>query len=105
MIPCKKCGSYAINHAHHGRDGSDGDLCDVCYWRKRADAAELAIIEKWLYFAADIVGQECCGQRNAYGCCGNPEPTYRDANDVINAMSARHRELSEKPTAASNAAM
>lgn len=30
------CGSYAINHDAHGRDGSDGDLCDVCYWRKRA---------------------------------------------------------------------
>ena len=26
----------AINHNHHGRDGSDPDLCDVCYWRKRA---------------------------------------------------------------------
>lgn len=33
-----KCGSYAINHNCHGRDGSDGDLCDVCYWRKRAEA-------------------------------------------------------------------
>lgn len=30
------CGSHAINHHAHGRDGSDGDLCDVCYWRKRA---------------------------------------------------------------------
>ena len=33
---CKKCGSHAINHNLHGRDGSDADLCDVCYWRKRA---------------------------------------------------------------------
>lgn len=32
-----KCGSYAINPQHHGRDGSDNDLCDVCYWRKRAE--------------------------------------------------------------------
>jgi hypothetical protein len=39
MKPCK-CGSYAINHASHGRDGSDGDLCDVCYWRKRAEPRE-----------------------------------------------------------------
>lgn len=30
-----KCGSHAINHHRHGRDGSDPDLCDVCYWRKR----------------------------------------------------------------------
>jgi len=36
-MPCKRCGSYAINHNHHGRDGSDPDLCDVCYWRKRAE--------------------------------------------------------------------
>lgn len=36
---CKRCGSYAINHHSHGRDGSDGDLCDVCYWRKRAECA------------------------------------------------------------------
>lgn len=34
-----KCGSYAINHHLHGRNGSDLDLCDVCYWRKRAATA------------------------------------------------------------------
>lgn len=34
---CTRCGSHAINHHLHGRDGSDGDLCDVCYWRKRAE--------------------------------------------------------------------
>lgn len=36
MQNCSKCGSYAINHHLHGRDGSDPDLCDVCFWRKRA---------------------------------------------------------------------
>jgi hypothetical protein len=36
-MKCIKCGSWAINHWLYGRDGSDGDLCDVCYWRKRAD--------------------------------------------------------------------
>ena len=34
---CKRCYSFAINHHLYGRDGSDEDLCDVCYWRKRAD--------------------------------------------------------------------
>lgn len=34
---CTRCGSHAINHHLHGRDGSDGELCDVCYWRKRAE--------------------------------------------------------------------
>ena len=37
MEECKQCGSHAINHHLHGRDGTDGDLCDVCYWRKRAE--------------------------------------------------------------------
>lgn len=37
MGKCKRCSSYAINHNHHGRDGSDPDLCDVCYWRKRSE--------------------------------------------------------------------
>lgn len=32
-----ECGSYAINHGSHGRDGSDGHLCDVCYWKFRAE--------------------------------------------------------------------
>lgn len=35
MTQCK-CGSYAINHHLHGRDGSRPDLCDVCYWRDKA---------------------------------------------------------------------
>ena len=40
MEQCKRCGSYAINHHCHGRDGSDVDLCDVCYWRKRAESSQ-----------------------------------------------------------------
>lgn len=44
---CNQCGSYAINHHHHGRDGSDPDLCDVCYWHTRHDQlqAELAALK------------------------------------------------------------
>ena len=37
---CSECGSFAINHQCHGRDGSDGHLCDVCYWRKRAEVKQ-----------------------------------------------------------------
>ena len=40
---CERCGSYAINHHHHGRDGSDPNLCDVCYWRKRAESSFTAL--------------------------------------------------------------
>lgn len=39
-----ECGSYAINHHSHGRDGSDGDLCDVCYWRKRATPPDRTLV-------------------------------------------------------------
>jgi hypothetical protein len=37
--PCKTpgCASHAINPHRHGREPDvDLDLCDVCYWRKRA---------------------------------------------------------------------
>jgi hypothetical protein len=51
MKRCKRCGSYAINQHLHGREyGKDRDLCDVCYWRKRAEylfeAAVNSAIEK-----------------------------------------------------------
>ena len=40
---CDRCGSFAINHHCHGRDGSEKKLCDVCFWRKRAEAATDAL--------------------------------------------------------------
>ena len=53
MNKCVRCNSYAINHNSHGRDGSDPDLCDVCYWRKRYDllrsAAEIYVMSVRLY--------------------------------------------------------
>lgn len=42
MTKCK-CGSYAINHHLHGRDGSEPDLCDVCYWREKYEHARLSV--------------------------------------------------------------
>jgi hypothetical protein len=67
MTNCTKCGSYAINHNCHGRDGADPELCDVCYWRKRAlkfsvdfqdpiDENSLAW-KLYLYIGAAITGQ------------------------------------------------
>lgn len=44
-MPCENCGSHAINHHCHGRDGSDGHLCDVCYWRKRAQRKPLTAVQ------------------------------------------------------------
>lgn len=43
MNKCKTpgCGSYAINPRAHGRQpDTDLDLCDVCYWRTRAEAQQ-----------------------------------------------------------------
>lgn len=38
MSQCKRCSSHAINPTLHGRQpGVDLDLCDVCYWRMRAE--------------------------------------------------------------------
>jgi hypothetical protein len=40
-MKCKRCGSHAINdHCHGRKSGIDLDLCDVCYWRKRAEQNE-----------------------------------------------------------------
>ena len=46
MRECKECGSQAINPRSDGREPDvDLDLCDVCYWRKRAETYE-AFIKK-----------------------------------------------------------
>lgn len=34
-MPCKNCGSHAINPRQGGRGEDRLDLCDVCYWRER----------------------------------------------------------------------
>ena len=34
------CGSFAINPSKRDRDAGNNDLCDVCYWKDRAEKAE-----------------------------------------------------------------
>ena len=53
MKSCK-CGSYAINPGQHGRDDTDLDLCDVCFWRKRAttSAQDREDAERYRYLKA-----------------------------------------------------
>lgn len=47
---CKNCCSYAINPGKHGRDAtSDLDLCDICYWRKRAEATQMKFSKCYAY--------------------------------------------------------
>lgn len=50
MEKCKRCFSYAINHHCHGRDGSEPKLCDVCFWRNRAELATATL--KTIRFSA-----------------------------------------------------
>ena len=45
MSQCTRCGSYAINQHLHGREtGVDPHLCDVCYWRNRAEESDDTLI-------------------------------------------------------------
>ena len=53
---------------------------------------ELEFLESWLYYAAEPVGQECCG-RGGSECCGCPDPVYLSAEQVIEQMASRHREI------------
>lgn len=39
-MQCERCRSYAINPGQNGRGDDDLHLCDVCYWRARAEAKE-----------------------------------------------------------------
>lgn len=69
---CKECGSYAINHSHHGRDGTRPDLCDVCFWRARVPThrdvratysgalphGQKLNIEVWLYPGQSLVVED-----------------------------------------------
>jgi hypothetical protein len=53
---CKRCGSFAINPEHHGRiPNIDLDLCDVCYWRKQAEA-QTAVQTEFLDCIHNLMG-------------------------------------------------
>lgn len=39
-MKCTRCSSYAINPHCHDRDDTRLDLCDVCWWRNRAEMLE-----------------------------------------------------------------
>lgn len=70
-MQCTRCGSYAINHNLHGRDGSDVDLCDVCYWRKRAESSAL---DSKLLDAIEQRGGDGLGlQKTPAGWWGTPK--------------------------------
>lgn len=90
MKKCSVCGSHAINHNAHGRDGSEGELCDVCFWRKKHGKLEqqlaakdaLLRLVKELLPDVERVESEYDGQ-SYYSCpsCG--------ANDLMTALEHR----------------
>lgn len=107
-------GSVAIVNREHG--GDDWDICTVHSTEANAELivaainalpqllalaaavesapdAEGSFLEQWLSFAATPVGQECCGRGRGSECCGCPEPIYLTAQEVLEQMGARHREL------------
>ena len=97
MNNCDQCGSYAINHHSHGRDGSEPYLCDVCFWRKRHDAleAELAKLREGQEPVAWVV--ETANGYNTIGYLSSvvnrlshgtklyaaPQPVSDDAKDAL----------------------
>jgi len=77
MDKCTKCGSMAINPLHHGRDKDvDLNLCDVCYWRKRAENQ----IKK-----QDFVNTMMQFSRDSYGGDDIPctEKSFSEAFDCV----------------------
>lgn len=69
MIGQCDCGSFAINPMLHGRvQGVDEHLCDVCYWRRRAEeiAALRAKVER-LEEALAFYGQHRIGCLSNHG--------------------------------------
>ena len=81
MIRCQPCGSYAINDRAHGREaGVDLDLCDVCYWRKRAAARPFVTAMNELAGSkADAVAGSAA---SASSCCADNGGAWYDIEDA-----------------------
>lgn len=78
MSKCVECGSYAINHHCHGRDGNDPKLCDVCYWRKRASELEQARRTSEYWKASHLAGNAVIDRLEA-----EVEALRQFANEII----------------------
>jgi len=59
---------------------------------ERVVMCELEFLESWLQYAGTPIGQECCGRAGSE-CCGCPDPVYLSAEQVIEQMANRHREI------------
>ena len=72
-----------VNEASPANKVSDVERVVMC---------ELEFLENWLQYAGTPIGQECCGRAGSE-CCGCPEPVYLSAEQVLEQMANRHREI------------
>ena len=105
MTACKECGSMAINHHLYSRDGSDPDLCDVDYWKKRAFVwkpidSGLPIDPKIVknYDAIEVVvaldpGEVC----SATYSCGNVVNEWHQFSALVQGVITHWAPLPEPP--------
>lgn len=91
---CEGIRTEALEWRGHLLKAADDTIAAMTAQR---DRLEREFLESWLHFAAEPVGQECCGRAGSE-CCGCPDPVYLDAEQVIEAMAARHRELAKPDT-------
>jgi hypothetical protein len=81
-MSCKNCGSYAINHHLHGRDGTSPDLCDVCYWRQKT--ANLFVsghaLRRALVATREGLG---CGCGGDHGLCNRCSRVADEADSAL----------------------
>lgn len=90
MTRCE-CGSYAINPGRVGRDDSDPHLCDVCYWRARAqrkpDAETIVLIKACrAAFSEELAAYDIATQAERLRCiCKVSEVTcaFGEAGNVM----------------------
>lgn len=92
--PCIRCGSYAINPHCHGRNGSDGHLCDACYWRERAETSLPNIqyadaMERIADQEADLQAMETLLREQHQAICACAEGRGFKNHQVIAAKKAR----------------
>jgi hypothetical protein len=69
-MACKICNSRAINPQLHGREQDiDLDLCDVCYWRKRAGLISIAHLRTLAILCRCLDPMRGCnGLKNTISC-------------------------------------
>ena len=58
MTQCKHCRSYAINLNKNGRYDNDPDVCDVCYWRGKAERLQARLDFILDFIKCDDIGDE-----------------------------------------------